>query len=286
MAYFLFVDESGQDQNESPCEILTGVAIRDNTLWPLIKEVHKAELECFGTRFSIGGRELKARKLLKTKVFRQAAFETTLSPEEQWRLSKTILERGAGASPRECAALARAKLQFTRRLLGLCVKFKCSLFACIVPKGAPRPANREFLRKDYSYLFERFFYFLDDKRSSRGAGIIVFDELEKAQSHILIGQMDSYFKNTQKGRDRSELIIPEPFFVHSDLTTGIQIADLMAYLLIWGYFGSSRTSSPARPELKEFAQMAVKLAYDTSRSKFTIRGITAIQDLRASSDRR
>jgi hypothetical protein len=49
------------------------------------------------------------------------------------------------------------------------------------------------------------------------------DELEKSKSHILIGQAHRYFKDTHTGRHRSSRIIPEPFFVHSDLTTGIQI---------------------------------------------------------------
>ena len=37
------------------------------------------------------------------------------------------------------------------------------------------------LRKDYAYLFERFYYSLEDKEASP-AGIIVFDELEKSLS--------------------------------------------------------------------------------------------------------
>lgn len=289
MAHFLFVDESGQDLKESPCEVLAGVALRDSTLWPFVNAVHKAELDCFGTRYSAGAREIKARKLLKTKVFRHAALQFSFaSTKEQRDLATKVLQSGAKASLRECAALAKAKLEFVHRLFDLCAKFKFSLFACIVPKDASRPSSRNFLRKNYAYLFERFFYFLEDKRTS-GAGIIVFDELEKTRSHILIQQMDSYFKRTHKGRERSEIVIPEPFFVHSDLTTGIQVADLMAYLLAWGYYKAKGRSSPARPELVEFADQGVKLAYNTSRRQGSRRikvwGITIIQDLRARSER-
>lgn len=192
---------------------------------------------------------------------------------------------------RECAALARTKLEFVRKLLDLCRTYKCFLLACIVPKAAPRPASRDFLRKDYAYRFERFFYFLDDRRTSRGSGIIVFDELEKTRSHILIGQMDSYFKNTRTGQRRSELVIPEPFFVHSDLTTGVQIADLMAYLVAWGHFKTPGAAGPARPELAGFASVAAGLAHDTSRpqkggTRLKVRGVTLIRDLRARSERR
>ena len=89
------------------------------------------------------------------------------------------------------------------------------------------------LRKDYAYLFERFFYFLNSQPGDP-MGYVVFDEIDKSASHILLNQVSEYFLKTQKGRTRSRLIIPEPFFVHSDLTTMVQVADLIAYLLNWG----------------------------------------------------
>lgn len=43
-------------------------------------------------------------------------------------------------------------------------------------------------------------------------GLIVFDELEKTQSKILLGQMSRYFGETRTGYRRSARIVPEPFF--------------------------------------------------------------------------
>lgn len=63
--------------------------------------------------------------------------------------------------------------------------------------------------------------------------------------------MDGYFKRTEKGRQRAGRVIPEPFFVHSDLTTGIQIADLVAYIISWG-FRVGEMTKPKRDELDEF----------------------------------
>ena len=289
MAYFLFIDESGQDQKESPCEVLAGFALRDTALWPFVKDVHKTEEAIFGRRYSGAGRELKGQKLLKKKVFKHANSDHVFSSQQERRESaRKILENGAGAGPREFAALATAKLGFVRELTKLCVKYKGFVFACIVPKSAPRPENKDFLRKDYAYLFERFFYFLEDK-ATRGSGIIVFDELEKSRSHILIRQMDSYFLRTRKGNARAKLIVPEPFFVHSDLTTGIQVADLVAYSLAWGYYRDQGRLQPARSELKEFADAFRKLEFQTSRpdesQRRKIRGITVIRDLRARQER-
>ncbi len=280
MAYFLFIDESGQDQQESPCEVLAGIALRDKTLWPFIKRVHETEENCFGTRYSKDSRELKGTKLLKTKVLKLAKSRPNYPESERRGLAKEALQNGAGATPAQYIALAQSKIEFTRKIIFLCQEFKCVLFASLVPQNTPRPEDGDFLRKDYSYLFERFFYFLDEKRESRGSGAIVFDELEKSRSHVLIAQMDRYFKRTRKGRDRSTLVIPEPFFVHSDLNTGIQIADIAAYLLSWGYYSPNKGTQPKRPELMELANDLRKLTYQSPGKPS---GLKVIKDLRSSS---
>jgi hypothetical protein len=79
-----------------------------------------------------------------------------------------------------------------------------------------------------------YFYFLEDT-DTEALGLVVFDELERVQSHILIEQMNRYFQETWKGRTRASQLIPEPFFVHSELTTGVQLADLVAYILSWEF---------------------------------------------------
>lgn len=63
-----------------------------------------------------------------------------------------------------------------------------------------------------------------------------------------------------KGRQRAGQIIPEPFFVHSDLTTGVQIADLIAYLLSWG-FRTGELDKPARGELSEMVIRVCRLRH-------------------------
>jgi len=65
LAYFLFIDESGQDRRESPYEVLAGVAIEDRDLWNLVQNIQAVEISHFGVRYSGDSRELKAKKLLK-----------------------------------------------------------------------------------------------------------------------------------------------------------------------------------------------------------------------------
>ena len=113
---------------------------------------------------------------------------------------------------------------------------------------------------------------------------MVFDELDKSKSHILIDQAHKYFKDTAIGRHRAELIIPEPFFVHSDLTTGIQIADLVAYCLSWG-FRLPTMDKPTRAELAPYNDQLKRLRHRALRnmqgkSDFEIWSVAYIDDLR------
>ena len=72
--------------------------------------------------------------------------------------------------------------------------------------------------------------------------------------------MESYFLRSKKGRLRSLRIIPEPFFVHSDLTTAVQLADIVAYSLNLG-LRLNHMTQPVREEMKPFGQMAFDLRY-------------------------
>lgn len=157
----------------------------------------------------------------------------------------------------------------------------------MVSKSSPEAAPGH-LRKDYAYLFERFFYYLEDLGPS-SYGIVVFDELDKVQSHLLVEQMDRYFKNTVRGKHRSGQILPEPFFVHSDLTTGIQLADLVAYIISWGV-RFQNMELPARNELLPVAQRVLQLRHRSVRElhgnpNFAIWSLSYIHDLRSREER-
>lgn len=291
MAWFLFIDESGQDRKESPYEVLAGVAILDSDLWNLIKELHNAEVAHFGRRYSDGTRELKAKAILKRKTFTRAR-DATLLPNEVPSLAKAVLDDGAlNGSLRNIQALSLAKIAYVTDVFSICESYKCRVFASMVDPKAP-PTTGSGLRKDYGYLFERFFYFLEDQSSEAGVpqqGVVVFDELDKSKSHLLIDQSHRYFKETAIGRHRAKLVIPEPFFVHSDLTTGIQIADLVAYCLSWG-FRLASMDQPARAELAPYINQLKGLRHRALRNRmgkidFEIWSIAYIDDLRTSTEK-
>jgi hypothetical protein len=293
----LFVDESGQDHQESPYEILAGVAIREQDLWNFILAVQSLEMEIFGLRLADVGVEIKGKKLLKSKIFRHASQMPEIDLEERRDLCHEFLMKGRreslGGAPearsrKEITAYGQAVLDFVKGVYRLAAHYRVKIFASAVEPTAPRAAS-DILRKDYSYLLERFFYYLEDIGPNE-MGLVVFDELERAKCRILINQMGQYFATTGRGYLRSAHIIPEPFFVHSDLTTAIQLADIVAYSINWG-LRLNRMTKPMRPEMEEFGDYAFDLKYmsrrivDSDEQLRNIYGITYIDDLRPRNER-
>ena len=299
LAYFLFIDESGIDQTCSPYEVLAGVAVQDSRVWSLIMAIQQAEIQFFGQRISTDFLELKAKKLLKKKTFELASMLDPIPDEQRTAIVKQFLLEGQAAKreSRECrttkkelAALGQAKIAFCKKVFEICGHHRAKTFASIVDNQAPRPGGHSFLRKDYTYLFERFYYFLEDQRFDN-QGIVVFDELDRTRCNILLDQMSKYFKETAKGRLRSSLIVPEPFFVHSDLTTLVQVADLLAYIIVWGVRIGRLMNHPRREELKELADSVCSLRYryvmgeEPAGEKREVWSFAIIEDLRPRDER-
>lgn len=136
MAYFLFVDESGQDRKDSPYEVLAGIAIKDSLLWTIVKELHAAEIDAFGRRYSEGPSELKGTKLLKTKVFHHARLNVQITDDQIPVLAKQALDNGATANVSHFKALALAKLRYVRNVFDICQRHDCKAFASIVETDA------------------------------------------------------------------------------------------------------------------------------------------------------
>lgn len=222
MGWFLFVDKSGQDRRQSPYEVLAGIAVEDRELWRLIQALKVCQEDHFSIRlFDAYGAEAKGQKLLRKKTFKLAGQKPPIPAAARKILAHAALTNGEAVHGDQLTALGQAKLAYVGDALRLCKKHKVVAFASIIPNDIVRP-DHDFLRKDYAFLFERFFHFLNGSEDiPKPMGTVVFDEIEKTQSQILIEQMEKYFIHTSKGKVRSRLIIPEPLFVHSDLTTMI-----------------------------------------------------------------
>ncbi|GAB31779.1 hypothetical protein BJI49_10180 [Acetobacter pasteurianus] len=282
MGWFLFIDESGQDGKNSPYEVLAGLAVEDRKLWPLIKEIKKIQNDNFGMNlFDAYGSEAKGQKLLKKKVFKLSQQKAPIPKDERLTLAKAALQNGSSVQGDQLTALSQAKLAYVSDVLDACYRHGTVAFASIIPNNIEKHKGN-FLRKDYSFLFERFFHHLEIEGNP--IGTIVFDELDKSESQILVDQMYFYFSKTKKGIERSSLIIPEPLFVHSDLTTMIQSVDLIAYIISWGLRltgGVRPMSLPKRDELDSFATQVCRLRYHHHNpTGYDTWGFAVIGDLR------
>jgi hypothetical protein len=87
----------------------------------------------------------------------------------------------------------------------------------------------------------------------------------------------------------SSQILPEPLFVHSDLTTGVQLADLVAYTISWGVRFKGM-DAPVRTELNELAQRVIQLRHRSIREvnqtpDFVVWSFAYIRDLRSREER-
>ena len=132
MAYFLFVDESGQDRKSTPYEVLAGVAVQDVALWDLIQEIQQVEHKYFGSFYRERQRELKAKTLLKAKTYRLAAQLPQIDDEATQRFAQACLADGANAGKIHLTALAQAKIRYVGEVFRLCKQYDCNVFASVI----------------------------------------------------------------------------------------------------------------------------------------------------------
>ena len=294
----LFIDESGHDHGDAPYEVLAAVAVAESDLWNLIQAIRAAEIQFVGVHLAEVGVEFKGKKLLKNKTFRHARQGQAIEPNRCRDLAREFLMKGwretQGGPPEvrtrdEFTAYGQAARAFVVRILEVCASHRAKTFAALVSTDAPRAADPNMLRRDYAFLFQRFYYYLED-RSPTEMGLVVFDELEKAKSRVLIQQMERYFLETEKGYQRSSRIVPEPFFGHSDLTTAVQLADIVAYCFNWGT-RLNKMTEPTRLEIEPIAKIAFDMRYVGKRfdeadgREWPVYGVFYVDDLRPKQER-
>lgn len=149
----MFIDESGHDHGQMPCEVLAGAVISEDNLWNLVKAIRAAEHEFFGDYLhNLLSGEIKAKKLLKRKRFRIAEMDCELSQPKAVELAHSLLLKGkrarlekatsAGETRREMIAYSRQVLAFVHEVLNIAANHNVEIVASVVDIDAPRPAPR------------------------------------------------------------------------------------------------------------------------------------------------
>ncbi len=179
MSYLLFMDESGHDHKSLPYEVRGGICLRDNAVGAFTDDMKHLEINCFGDHLHNYGSEIKAVKLLRKDRFKWADYEGKIPSAERRKLCRQFLAataRGSSPTRRGFCAYGQASQAFVRLLFSSLKSFDAKVFGSMIPRGTgrrPITANPELVRKDITFLFERFYYFLDEKREM---GMIVMDE--------------------------------------------------------------------------------------------------------------
>lgn len=253
MAWLLFLDESGHDHRQMPYEVRGGVALHAGEVWPLVQDLQRLELDCFGTRLAAFQKELKGCKLLDRDRFRWAGQGGPMVAEERRRHCRAFFTKGLEKKPpsrQEFTAYGQACLEMARGMFQALRSRKAQLFAAVIPRDVARPATfeaEEYLRKDQVFLLQRYFDFLEGRKEH---GLLVMDQVEKAEDRRFVSRLERYFTRTQTGRYRTAWIVPVPLFVSSDLTYPVQAADLAIYCLNWGFRLPTREmDAPTRREI-------------------------------------
>ena len=231
-----------------PYEVRGGFSIHVGRLWSFVQKMQELESECFGCQLD----EIKGSKILGKKKFEWASQDNLFPDDKRRALVKMFFENKKEAQSDQYTAYGQACLKMAQGIVRLLVELDSVIFAVAIPRGVCWPPEYQlvdFLRKDQVFLFERFYYFLEEKSEY---GLIVMDETEKMQDRRFLIRMAKYFMRTGNGRKRASFIVPTPFFVSSHTALAVQAADLCIYAINWGFRLPSRgMDAETRPEIAE-----------------------------------
>lgn len=208
---------------------------------------------------------MKGKKLLKVKKFTLANQDPSpMADEDRQELCRRLLAKGVrGESPArpELTAFGRASILFCDHLLRVLLDHDVMVFASRIPRGTDRPKHTHegLVRKDQFFLFERFDRFL---RANKETGILILDESEKELDRKFVNSLERLFRRHEAARRFTRTIVPNPFFVASDMSYLIQAADIVLYILNWGFRLSSSDPAPPRMELERLDSGRIRAMID------------------------
>lgn len=268
MSYLFFLDESGHDHRQMPYEVRGGIVLHADKLWPFVQNLKRVEESCFGDVLHNYNVEIKGHRLLDKDRFKWASQDTAMDDMTRRKHALGLLNKGlqhAKPSRAEFTAYGQGCLRFTQGILSLLNDHGALVFAVAIPKGIQRAATSQtadYLRKDYVLLLERYYYFLEMRNET---GLLVMDETNEMQDRQFVRHLESYFLKTARGQYRAARIVPAPFFVSSNMTYPVQVADVCIYCINWGFRLPFRgMDAPSRSAIaQEFGPWLSRLQFQT-----------------------
>jgi hypothetical protein len=260
VSYLLFMDESGHDHKSMPYEVRGGVAIHASKIWSFASAFDDLQVRAFGARLEDFGSEIKGEKLFDKRKLKNLAPGEQFSDSDRRRFCLSFLQKGAASKGavsqtlkwQEFRAYAETCREMSLGILDIMRQHDVRVFATAIPRGSKAPPgwkDKGFLRKDHAYLFERFFYYVEQQDDT---GILVLDSTEYSLDHRFLKTTARYFTRHELGRQRAAHIVPVPMFTPSHMSSLLQSADVIIYCINWGFRVPLRDfNAPNSPEISE-----------------------------------
>lgn len=258
MSWLLFLEEPGDHQSGLPYGILAGVAVEDVHVWDLIRRLRDAQFQYFGQQLvDDQGRYFGAEAFFGDDALLSASqvSGTRLRPVDHQADRIAKLNSPTAASP----IPTKAKMAYCQFALSLAIDYDATGFAVFIPREYIQINDERYLRKDYSFLFERFFNFLKITPDA-GAGMFVLPKFAHHKTYVTPDTIYEYFTKTTNGRLRSRVIIPTMFRADGAMGVLSQLAEIFSYIASWTVRLPHMTE-PTRDDLKLLASMCVKMRF-------------------------
>ena len=253
MSYCLFLSEPIEATGANPYKTLCGISVQDSNIWDLLKRLRDAQRFYFGINKVDDVGMFNPQDMLDQSIYDLSSMYPAFSPKERARLTIEALSTSNEANTEQTSALSQSKISYCEFVLRLARDYGAQAFATITDRDQEERTSNGQLRKDYSFLFERFFYFLES-RSTNSVGYLVRSHRSANGADVSSMDISNYFSNTTNGRLRSKLIIGDLMFASNELQRMVQVASIVAYTINWGYRLQGMTA-PVRSELSPLADL-------------------------------
>lgn len=221
----LFVDESYQQVERTTHLAIGGVLVSADRYRQLMACVYQLKQRYFISNLAVDCGDPDA---LRTARQRGVLVDGEVTQAEL-KANKLLGPRVA----RHYAATGSAiGFELVQELLGSLHDLDARVFGTLSEvhdvQAVLRP-RADLLPRQLAFLLER----ANDYAAGRGDQRVictVFDSVHLGQDHGIEAGVSNFMFRTSKGQQMRQ-IVPQPFFVNSMLTPGLQVADIVSYLL-------------------------------------------------------
>jgi len=230
-----FIDESWQatHNNKYKAGVLSAVQIKSHNFNACSMEIHNLKIKHLGAR--AGNIEIKGREILRNYLF---GLEAKGIQSKELNLARDILTYMGGSGMQLFASVVFAKEE---------IDLSC--------------ADVNQLERPFFFLFERIDLFMKENHPGLMAKLI-FDDRGVQFNSKISKSVSNFFHKSTRGQS-FDAIIKVPFFAISGENIGIQMADIVSYILGARFTGDRRQA--------EFFSRVKNMEY-TSRKLIDING--------------